>query len=316
MDLSVLLATYCRAEILNRTLGSFCSLDTQGLKWEVLIVDNANDIKTREVINHYRNKLPIKYLLETRRGKNNALNKAIEVAEGILVVFTDDDVIADCNWLKEMWEGSKRWSGYSVFGGRILPKFPERKKIPISEETSFFKFAYVVADWNIDEGPYPAENVWGPNMAIRASTFHQGWRFNPCVGPDGDNYIAGGETELVTKLEKEGLKAVFLPKCLVYIQIYQKQLEIEWLCRRAFIRGRTDVWNSGEVRVPLVLGVPRYLVRELMGTYVKRIISLFKNERSLELAIDSWRIKGMIYQYRRKCFKEASNTKIHVSSKP
>ena len=46
MDISVVLATYHRPEMLNRTLESFCSLDTKTLKWEVLVVDNAYDIKT------------------------------------------------------------------------------------------------------------------------------------------------------------------------------------------------------------------------------------------------------------------------------
>ena len=48
MDISVILATYHRPEILNRTLESFCSLDTNLLKWEVLVVDNAYDIKTQK----------------------------------------------------------------------------------------------------------------------------------------------------------------------------------------------------------------------------------------------------------------------------
>ncbi|MGA2315988.1 MAG: glycosyltransferase [Thermodesulfobacteriota bacterium] len=312
MDISVILATYHRPEILNRTLESFCSLDTHTLKWEVLVIDNVYDIKTREVVNNYRNKLPIKYLLESKRGKSNAVNKAIEVAKGILFVFTDDDVIADRNWLKEMWEGSKRWPDYSVFGGKILPKFPEGKKILISEKTSFFKGAYVVGDWKIDEGPYEAKNVWGPNMGIRTSIFHQGWRFNPCVGPNGDNYITGDETELTTRLEKEGIEAVFIPKSIVYHQIRSEQLEREWLCRRAFINGRTEVWNSGRVRVPLLLGVPRFLVRALMETYVKRMIYFFKKERSIEMAIEYWRIKGKIYQYKENTLK-TFDTKIRSS---
>jgi GT2 family glycosyltransferase len=312
MDISVVLATYHRPEMLNRTLESFCSLDTKTLKWEVLVVDNAYDIKTREVVYNYRDKLPIEYLLETKRGKSNAVNKAIEVAKGMLFVFTDDDVIADRNWLKEMWEGSKHWRDYSVFGGRILPEFPKGKKIQISEKTSFFKGAYAVADWNIDEGPYQAKNVWGPNMAIRTSIFHQGWRFNPCIGPNGDNYIAGNETELTTRLEKEGIGAIFLTKSIVYHQIRSEQLEIEWLCRRAFINGRTEVWNSGRVRVPLLFGVPRYLVRQLMETHVKRILFFLNTKRSVEMVIEYWRIKGKIYQCKENTLK-TFDTKIRSS---
>ncbi len=39
-------------------------------------------------------------------------------------VFTDDDVIPCTNWLADLWTASCRWSGDSIFGGKILPLFP------------------------------------------------------------------------------------------------------------------------------------------------------------------------------------------------
>lgn len=298
MDISVLLATWYRADILYRTLESFCSLDAKGLKWEVLVVDNANDKETQKVIDNYRNKLPIKYLLETKKGKSNALNKGVEVAKGGLFVFTDDDVIADSNWLVEMWEGAKRWPNYSVFGGRILPIFP-KGKIPISKEHPFFKGAYVVADWDINEGPYQAEKVWGPNMCVRSSIFHQGWRFNPNLGPNGTEYIMGDETELTTKLEKDGIGAIYLPKSLVYHQIRPEQMDIKWVYRRAFMNGRTRAWNGDWPNVPRLFGIPRYLVREAIEASMKRILYFTDNAKSVEFGIEYWITRGMVYQYRK-----------------
>lgn len=299
MDISVLLSTYRRAEILDRTLESFCHLDTDGLKWELIVVDNADDPKTQRAVENYVGRLPIKYLLETKRGKNNALNTAIEFAKGDLFVFTDDDIIADRNWLFEMWEGAKRWPDCSVFGGRILPKFPPGE-IPIPREHPLFEGAYCVADWKRDEGPYRAQDVWGSNMAIRSEVFHQGGRFNSAIGPDGNNYIMGSETELTVRLEKVGCHSIYLPRSLVYHQIRPEQLRIKWLYCRAYRTGRTQAQNNRFPNVPFMFGVPRHLIRKLIENGIKKLLYFFDRKKAIDFGIKYWMVRGNIYQYKKR----------------
>lgn len=296
MDISVIFATYKRHDVLSLTLESFCNLNTSGLSWEIIIVDNADDTACQELITAFIGRLPIKLVVEVKRGKNYALNKAIEVANGELYIFTDDDVIADSNWLIDMWEGSKMWPNYSVFGGRILPELPSGK-IPISKNHSFFNCAYVVADWNIDEGEYSSQKVWGPNMAIRSNVFHNGWKFNTNVGPNGNNYIMGSETELTKRLEEAGMGAVYLPKSLVYHQIRSEQLEISWLYGRAFRFGRSQALETKEANVPYLFNAPRYLFRKLLEIAAKRIIFFIDEKKRIESGVDYWMLRGEIYQY-------------------
>ena len=189
------------------------------------MVDNAGGERTRKTVTKFSNKLPIKYLVEMKPGKNNALNTALPQAEGEIFVFTDDDIVADPNWLIEIREGMKRWSEYHVFDGRILPKWPNGKGILF--EHPFLKGAYTIADWDIPEGFYSARRVWGPNMAIRASIFRNGWRYDPNIGPGGSqNYIMGSETELVNRLEEAGYRAVYLPRSFVFHQIRPEQMNM------------------------------------------------------------------------------------------
>lgn len=303
MDISVLLATYKRAEILLQTLESFCLLNTGTLEWEILVVDNADDERTRQLIEKYRDKLPIRYLLETKRGKNNALNKAIPGAKGTLIVFTDDDIIAERNWLFEMWEGAKRWPDCSIFGGRILPKFPPGK-IPIPREHPFFSGAYAVLDLKRDEGPYRAQDVWGSNMAIRSEVFHRGWRFNPAIGPKGDNYIMGSETELTKRLEKAGFHSIYLPRSLVYHQIRPEQMKLEWIYGRAFRSGRSQAQQYGYPNVPYLFGVPRPLVRELIQLGMEKILHSLDRYKAIDSGIEYWIARGKFYQYRKGLIKE------------
>lgn len=305
MNISVILATFRRSEILSRTLESFCLLDTGGLSWEVIVVDNADDQPTHKLVSGYSNRLPIKYLVEVKNGKNNALNNAIEIANGDLFVFTDDDVIADSNWLQEMVHGAQRWSAYSVFGGRILPEFPEGK-VPIKSTHHFFNGAYVVADRDIPEGEYDSFHVWGPNMAIRSKIFRQGYRFNTEIGPNGKNYIMGSETELTERLFKDGFGAVYLPNCLVHHQIRPEQLRVKWLYGRAFRYGRSRVQDLGVLDVTHVFNVPRYWLRKLLEALFRRFIYYFDWDKKVDAGIDYWMILGNIYQYRNNTLKAKS----------
>ncbi|KAA0890471.1 glycosyltransferase family 2 protein [Oryzomonas rubra] len=304
MNITVMLATYKRNEILSRTLDSFCNIITDGLSWEIFVVDNYGDPKTEQIVLGFNNKLPIRYLVEKKRGKNNALNKAVKLATGDLFVFTDDDVIADHNWLMEMRDGSMRWPDVSVFGGRILPQYPPETKSPISEAHKFFKGAYVVVNWDTGEGHCPPHKIWGPNMAIRSNIFLEGWQFNPDIGPNGDNYIMGSETELLMKLEESGMNAVFLPNALVYHQIRREQLEVAWLYGRAFRYGRSMAQLYELPNATYWFNAPRYLFRKLFETAMRRIIYCYDYDKRIDLGINYWILRGNIYQYRKRAKQE------------
>lgn len=299
MDISVLLSTYRRSALLAQTLESLCRMDAGGLRWEVLVVDNAGDEETRRTAERMRGRLQIACLREPRKGKNNALNRAVEEARGALLVFTDDDIIADRFWLREMREGAERWPGFPVFGGRILPRFPS-PDVPLPREHPFFIGAYVLADWNIHEGPYKAAYVWGPNMAVRAEIFREGWRFDPLIGPNGSNYIMGSETEFTMRLEKAGHGAVYLPKSLVHHQIRPEQLKPRWLYGRSFRDGRQKAVRYGRPDAPLLFGVPRYLVRRLVETGVERLFRFYDREKAVDLGLKYWNLRGMLHQYRKE----------------
>lgn len=300
-DISVLIATYKRADILSVTLDSFISLQARDLNWEILVVDNAGDEQTRKTIEDYQKKLPVTYLVETKRGKNSALNHALQKALGKIVVFTDDDIIADPNWLMEIWEGVKRWPECSVFGGKILPKFPmQHHNIPIDASNCIIRGAYAIADWDQDEGVYSPDKIWGANMIIRSEIFKSGFTFNTGVGPNGSDYIPGSEAEFVSRLEKAGYQPVYLPKSFVYHQIRPEQLSTKWLYQRAFKIGRSAAFFRGPTDDITLFGVPKSLVYRTLRAFLDYIyVSLTKNSRTkVYSGLDYWYKRGMAYQYK------------------
>lgn len=300
MDISILIPTYKRVQLLTTTLQSMSLLDTEGLSWEVLLIDNAGDEATKVLIEKFSKRLPISYLVEKKQGKNNALNIAILRAQGGLFIFADDDVITDKYWLRELWDGSNRWPDHDIFGGKILPKWPLKDHPFPDIDKKILIGTYGIADWNLGEGPCQVEKVYGSNMAIRKKIFQKSWKFNGEIGPCGENYIMGSETELLSRLEKAGFKAVYLPKAIVYHQIRKEQLGVKWLCQRAFKRGCARVYHENYPKVAMLFNMPRYLIKRIAKLFIERAFSIFAFDKSkrLNIVLKYWFIKGMIYQYR------------------
>jgi glycosyltransferase involved in cell wall biosynthesis len=301
MDVTVMLTTYKRPQILKETLESFMRLNTGDIMWEIIVIDNACDPETESMIMPYWDALPMRFYKESRAGKNIALNRFLKEAHGKLIIFTDDDVIVDPHWLKEIWEGSQRWKDAFVFGGRIEPLWPDGKMPYHYLEKHFKDAAFSIACWDIEEGLYDAGKVWGPNMAIRREIFEKGYRFNEKVGPQaGSDYIMGSETELTKKLEKDGYRSMYLPKAIVKHQIRREQLTPKWIFGRAFRYGRSYADPETAKSVSNLFGAPRFLLRQAviyrMKQFWRKITGDLKDY--MILGVKYWMIRGQIYQYK------------------
>ena len=298
-DISVLIATYQREEILAKTLDSFTKLVCQELSWELLVVDNAGGVNTRALVESFQERFPVRYLIETCQGKNHALNHAIEEASGELLVFTDDDILVDPRWLEAMWEGARRWPEADMFGGRILPDWPAGKDRPPLDPT-LIRSMYAIADWQLEEGPCPTSRVWGGNLAIRSKVFERGWRYDTQVGPSGENYVMGSETELLRRLAQAGYQAVHVPESVVRHQIRPEQLEEPWLLGRAFRYGRFVAVTDEPYHGSRWRGVPRFLYRRWLSQGCRYGVARLVADPTKRLAAGIMHgiTRGQLFQHR------------------
>ena len=95
-DITILMSTFNRADALRSTLEAMCHLRTKAMSVDLVVVDNASTDGTPRVLRDFAERLPLRSLHETRPGKSNALNRALETAPpGDIVLFTNDDVTPD-----------------------------------------------------------------------------------------------------------------------------------------------------------------------------------------------------------------------------
>lgn len=266
MDVSVVLATHRRPQLLQETLASIARARRPPAGFEVVVCDNAGDPETEAVCRDGGYELELQYLVERTPGKNAALNLAVEEARGDLFLFTDDDVIVDESWIEEMWEGARRWTDHVVFGGRVLPVWPEPLPSYLNNE-SLHGIFFSRLDPPIPEGPDPAFLPFGPNMAIRRSVFDAGHRYNAEVGPSGRSYIMGSETDMVRRLKDIGQTPVFLPGSSVGHRVRRDQYSLSWLIRRSVNYGRSLGYRATIGQdLHTAEPVPRLLRAVVMGT--------------------------------------------------
>ena len=301
MDVSVIFATYNRDKILKKTLDSFTRLSPSGLAYQIIVVDNAVRYETENLVNSYQQSLPITFLSQSLPGKNNALNKALPYATGQLLVFIDDDVIVQPDWLTELWAGVQRNPEFDVFGGTIKPQYPDRtidKRINLEHHS--ISPAFVITNPELSEGEISHGKVWGPNMAVTRRVIDSGLIFNPNIGPNGVDYVMGSETEFLQRVTQAGFRCAFIPRAVVFHQIRENQLTLEWLAGRAVRQGKGSAAVSELPNGKYLFGAPRYLYKKVILHKIFMFTSRLKqsNEQYYSHLIRHNFLKGQIEQYR------------------
>lgn len=225
---------------------------------EILAVDNGSSDNTRAILAGFENKLPLTVLSEERPGKNRALNKAVERARGDLLVFTDDDIIADRAWLTHLRRAADNQPDFSVFGGRIEPHWLATPPDVVLNNAPL-GVTYAVTPKHQSTGPIFAGLVWGPNMAVRRQVFDAGHWFDSGVGPSGKNYVMGSETEFTIRVAEHGFGSWFTNEAVVKHIIREYQTDPGWVIGRAYRFGRNQ-WNQvgGTETGAKVAGIPRW----------------------------------------------------------
>lgn len=107
---------------------SFLGLQkVDGVKWEVIVVNNCSADNTRNVVNDFivsNEELPIKLVEESRPGLVHARTKGIEAASYDVLVYCDDDNHLEENYLQEAFILMCENPEVFIAGGLIKPKLP------------------------------------------------------------------------------------------------------------------------------------------------------------------------------------------------
>src|SRR6202022_2891195 len=92
-DISVVIPTYNRCDMLPGALEGVLGQDAGSLRYEVIVVDNNSTDRTREVVATLieGGETRLRYMFEGKQGPAHARNAGIAVAVAPIIAFTDTD---------------------------------------------------------------------------------------------------------------------------------------------------------------------------------------------------------------------------------
>ena len=303
MKINVVLSTRNRASLLNGTLLGFTNLNVENLSWKIIVVDNGSSDETPQILQKYSKHLPLVTLKEKRPGKNLALNKALEIVDSEWIVFTDDDIVPDNMWLHELMNATSRWPEHYIFGGAIIPLMPcETPKwiMDIDENTKSIAFAKY--QHNLNEGPIEVA-PFGANLVIHNDVMKK-FQYNENLGPKQNNlsneYIMGGETDLLERLRKQKFEYIYVPSAKVHHVIRSDQLTFQWLCRRYYLAGRGYA-HYQKLTCPFILGVPYFIWIQRVTLSIKYFLYILHSPpKKFHIAKQLFWTKGAMSEYLKK----------------
>jgi glycosyltransferase involved in cell wall biosynthesis len=244
---TVAVCTRNRTEDLAICLRSLVQIDYPNL--ELLVVDNAPpDESTRKLV---ESQFPlVRYVCEPRPGLDWARNRAVLVAKGEIIAYTDDDVVVDPGWVKalvarfsdgpevmcvtglvvaheietEAQELFELYGGFARGFQRGWFRKPNRSRRDDDTEVERDRLSTREAEKAVErkfgraarKAPYYGTGFFGTgcNMAYRRSFLEPVGGFDPALDV-GTSTNGGGDLEMYFRVLREGYTLAYEPSAIV-----------------------------------------------------------------------------------------------------
>lgn len=100
---TVIVPTYNRNHFVERAFVSLVEQDYPSDKLEIIVIDDGSTDQTHEILLRFQSEYPnFRYLQQINSGPATARNAGLREARGEIILFMDDDCIADDKWVREL----------------------------------------------------------------------------------------------------------------------------------------------------------------------------------------------------------------------
>ncbi|MBI5099768.1 MAG: glycosyltransferase family 2 protein [Nitrospirae bacterium] len=231
LPLSVIICTFNRADYLKQVFQSLISQTLMREKYEIVVIDDGSSDNTKEVVASYIKAIPIKYFYQNNAGLASAKNHGVYASCGEILLFLDDDDIADPNLFGEHLKthGNYPEKFYAVLGytdwALHLNVTPLMRYVT---EVGCFMFAYpYIKNGDILDYPF----FWGGRSSCKRTFLIEHGVFTPVFR------FGCEDIELGYRLSKHNLKVIYNNEAISYMI---RPVGFDDFCKRLIKQGRSQ----------------------------------------------------------------------------
>ncbi|HVF22220.1 MAG TPA: glycosyltransferase [Pyrinomonadaceae bacterium] len=286
-DVSVIVATYNRCDVVRGAVESLMNQDSGGTSYEVIVVDNNSTDETRRTLEELCSKYDnLFYHFEAQQGVSYARNRGIAAARAPILAFTDDDIKPASDWVASVSEGFKRFPEADCIGGKVLPQTETEFPVWLTG-----KHWTPLALLDMGDQPVVLDVLNGPglvaaNLAVRAAVFKDVGLFQPELQRVKSFIGSLEDHEFEMRLGAAKKRLMYLPELIVYAQVLDERLNKAY--HRRWYRGhgyfyalmRNQQFESSKARL---FDVPSHLYRRTCSNVVDWVRYRVKRNEELQL---------------------------------
>lgn len=303
MELDVIIPTYNRQELLQRTLESLLVADVpEGLSVRVTVVDNNSKDETPRVVEDWKERFGgrLSYVFEGKQGRSHALNAGIANTTGELVGMIDDDEEVDRTWYRRVYRAFTE-EKIDFIGGPYVPRWGTELPRWLPEDHRG------VIGW-IDGGDKVAVfgedykgMLMGGNAVLTRSVLEKAGPYPASLGRTAQRLLSGEDQYMFQRLMDAGARGLYLPDLIIYHYIPAERLTKRYFRRWCFWNGVSLGLIDRDTRSPVtyLCGVPRYFYGRIARGMLKVTRKTLREGRdpaqifSEELRV--WDLVGFFY---------------------
>ena len=196
---SIIIPTFNRARVLAQTIDRIESQTISPDLYEVIVVDNASTDDTQSVLAQKRRQFRnLKSLIQSKPGAAPTRNAGLSKASGEIVLFIDNDILAEPDLIERHIEYHARYSDASIIGNVITPWNDKTDPILRYLHHRGIYNPYTITSGPMDFSYYHTGNVSTPrSMLVEVGGFNE------------EFFVYGMEDiELGYRLQKAGCRMI------------------------------------------------------------------------------------------------------------
>lgn len=302
MKASVIIPTRNRAAVLDACLYSLQAQTCPAEEYEVIVVDNGSTDSTPEIVAAHANNLQLRYEAAPEPGLHVGRHVGLRLARSDVLVYGDDDIIADETWISTVIRAFAD-PMVALVGGNNIPHFEQAPpewllrwwEQPVAHGQALASLSIL----DFGEGRFDIDPafVWGCNFSIRRQALLAAGGFHPDAMPaDRLRWRGDGETHVSDWIRRSGMRTLFDSGASVRHRVDASRLTPDYFERRAFAQGvsdsYTDTRRTGRPRASITARYSRLLHSNLRAIRM-RWAQIFDAEgaefRRVQLAaLDCW----------------------------